>query len=132
MGWLESRGILHWGGTLQDRTHGPWYGDGVRRSDGTYGSGFAIQLFPALNLAEDDRRSDGTYASQGRKLTVAEDAGLKLDDVYRYVEVNYDIADRTWDGYDSVFVYFFFDARDRLIRHWMVLKHTKNAHIGHV
>jgi hypothetical protein len=55
--------------------------------------------------------------------TVAECAGLRTDDVYTYVRVWYPDADRYFLGKDRIIIYFFFDADDRLLKHWVDVDH---------
>ena len=54
----------------------------------------------------------------------AEDAGLKKDDVHSVFEIRYPHSDVTSNGYDVVTIYFFFDAEDRLIKHWVAVLRT--------
>jgi hypothetical protein len=54
----------------------------------------------------------------------AEDAGLKKDDVSSFFEIRYPPSDVTSNGYDVVAIYFFFDAEDRLIKHWVAVLRT--------
>jgi hypothetical protein len=50
--------------------------------------------------------------------TVAECAGLDVDKVYSFIRVTYPDSARFLFGQAEVRVYLFFDAEDRLIRHW--------------
>jgi hypothetical protein len=55
--------------------------------------------------------------------TVAECAGLSVDDVYTVIRVRYPEADRYVLGVTEISVYLFFDDQGRLIRHWVAESH---------
>jgi hypothetical protein len=57
-------------------------------------------------------------ARRGDK-TVAECAGLKVDDVHSVISVLYPEADRFSLGITQITVYLFFDEKGLLIRHWV-------------
>jgi hypothetical protein len=68
------------------------------------------------------RREDTTFKgwwmdARGHQ-TVAEHAGLNVDDVYSIVRVHYPYSSITLVGYAEITVYFFFDKNDRLLRQW--------------
>lgn len=48
-------------------------------------------------------------------------AGLTEDEVYSFIGVTYPDADRGFIFRDIITVYFFFDAKDRLIKHYVNL-----------
>jgi hypothetical protein len=56
--------------------------------------------------------------------TVAECAGLRTEDVDTYIRVVYPDADRYFMGQDRTTIYFFFDAKGRLLRHWVEVFHV--------
>jgi hypothetical protein len=56
--------------------------------------------------------------------TVAECAGLDVDRVYSVICVTYPEADRFAIGYTTITVYLFFDAKGRLLRHWVYQFHV--------
>jgi hypothetical protein len=51
--------------------------------------------------------------------TVAECAGLRVDDVFRLLRIKYPDADRFFLGRTEIKVYLFFDNNDRLIKYWV-------------
>jgi hypothetical protein len=74
-------------------------------------------LYDVLN-----RREDTTYKGWWMDVlghqTVAECAGLNVDDVYSVIRVYYPDARRTWVGHTEITVYWFFDRTGRLLRQW--------------
>ena len=74
------------------------------------------------------RREDVTYPGWWMSCvgnqTVAECAGLKNDDVYSVLTAEYPDADRYFMGEDRVFIYFFFNDKDRLLKHWVDVYHV--------
>jgi hypothetical protein len=69
-----------------------------------------------------ERREDTTFKGWwmdclGRQ-TVAECAGLNVDDVHSVVRVRYPDASRYFLGQTEITVYFFFDAKGLLLRQW--------------
>lgn len=78
----------------------------------------------------DELRRDGKTSSrdwmgcQIGDLTPADRAGVKGDDVYSVVSVDYPDAERRLLIWDEITIYFFFDADGRLIKHWVDVDHS--------
>jgi len=95
--WLPSQGIIS-----NPKTQGPYYGVYRKREN---------EAFP------------NTWMDGVGNQTVAECAGLKTADVPTFIRVTYPDADRYLLGFDEIIIYFFFDAKDRLIKHWVDVRH---------
>jgi hypothetical protein len=67
------------------------------------------------------RRMEGGELSMTHRghQSVAECAGLNVEDVYSVIDVTYPEADRFLLGITKLSVYLFFDKNDQLIRHWI-------------
>jgi hypothetical protein len=69
-----------------------------------------------------ERREDTTFKGWwmdcvGHR-TVAECAGLNIDDVYSVIRVSYPDSKRYFWGHAGITVYFFFDAKGLFLRRW--------------
>jgi hypothetical protein len=94
--WLPSQGV-----TSNSRAPGPYYYF-QRRSE------------------NDASAKRWMHSGEGGR-SPAEYAGLKEGEVYSYIGVTYPDADRGFIFRDIITIYFFFDAKDRLIKHYVDL-----------
>ncbi len=97
--WLTSRGV-----TSIPAGTGPYYGVFRRGREGA---------------------SSNTWMDKRGGQTVAECAGLKTGDVNSFIRVTYPDPDRYFMGMDEITIYFFFDTKDRLVRHWVDVFHIR-------
>lgn len=82
------------------------------------GASAAQVCFCVLHRRDDTALLGDWIGSRGNQ-TVAELAGLDINDVYSVVRVTYPDADRSLLSRTEVRTYLFFDEHERLIRQWV-------------